>query len=285
MNIVTLLLYFLVVAFTAVQSASTKLFGKSNGNSAVFNMIKTLSAFLLFLIIGLGGIEFHKETLIYGCVYGLLLSLSMHCGYMALSLGAMSLTSTIVSFSVLIPVTYGILFLNESLNTFKIFGIIFFVASIFLANANKPKGTVEKGFKWAMYVAATFVCNGFGSVVQKLHQVKFESLYCTEFTFFAMLVCCVIFWITGFKLHPIKKFVSLKEGTYAVISGITNALVAYLTIMLAGFENASTLFPAISAGTILCALLLGIVLFKEKLRFNHFAAIFFGIAAVVLLKL
>lgn len=284
MNIITLLFYLLIVVFTAVQSASTKLFGKSNGNSAVFNMIKTLSAFLLSLVIGLGGVEFHKETLIYGCVYGLLLSLSMHFGYMALSLGAMSLTSMIVSFSVLIPTAYGILFLNESLNTLKILGMIFFVASIILANANKPKGTIENGFKWAIYVVATFVCNGFGSVVQKLYQVKFES-YCTEFTFFAMLVCCVAFWIAGFKYHPIKKFVNLKEGTYAVISGITNAMVAYLTTKLAGFSDASTLFPAISAGTILCAMLFGIAIFNEKLRFNHFAAIFFGIVAVVLLKL
>lgn len=284
MNIITLLIYFLIVGFTAIQSASTKLFGKSNGNSAVFNMIKTLSAFLLFLAIGLGGIEFHKATLIYGCIYGILLSLSMHCGYMALSLGAMSLTSMIVSFSVLIPTAYGILFLNESLNTLKILGMVFFVASIILANANKPKGTVEKAFKWAMYVAATFVCNGFGSVVQKLHQIKFES-YCAEFTFFAMFVCCVVFWIAGFKWQPIKKFVSLKEGTYAVISGITNAMVAYLTTKLAGFSEASTLFPAISAGTILCSLLFGMTVFKEKLLFNHFVAIFFGIVAVVLLKL
>ena len=59
----------------------------------------------------------------------------------------------------------------------------------------------------------------------------------------------------------------------------------FFTLVLAGMENASVLFPAISAGTILASLLCGKFIFKESLRLNHYLALGLGILAVVLLKL
>ena len=70
-----------------------------------------------------------------------------------------------------------------------------------------------------------------------------------------------------------------------VLSGLANGIANFLTLVLAGMENASVLFPIISAGTLLAALLCGKLLFKEKLRANHYAALAAGIVAVVLLKL
>ncbi len=281
----TILIYLTIVCFTAIQSSSTKLYSTTNDDSVSFNMIKTLSAFLLFAIIGLGGISFHTGTVIYGIAYGILLTVSMHCGYMSLALGPMSLTSMIVSFSVIIPIVFGVSFLNEKLNAFKMIGMALFIVSIVFANAKKPSTGMKDKKKWAFFLAATFVCNGFCSVIQKIHQIKYNSMYCFEFTLFAMLVCCVVFLVPGIKKHPIKSGMKTQEGIFAAISGITNALVGYFTLKLAGFENASVLFPAISAGTILCSLILGITLFKEKLKSNHIVAVISGIAAVVLLKL
>ena len=70
-----------------------------------------------------------------------------------------------------------------------------------------------------------------------------------------------------------------------VLSGLANGIANFLTLVLAGMENASVLFPIISAGTILASLLCGRLLFKEKLKTNHFVALAAGIVAVVLLKL
>ena len=64
-----------------------------------------------------------------------------------------------------------------------------------------------------------------------------------------------------------------------------NGLASFFTLILTGMENASVLFPIISAGTILGVLLFGRIVFKEKLKANHYAALILGIAAVVLLKL
>lgn len=280
----TLLIYFLIVGLTALQSASTKLFSKTNDNSAGFNLVKTTGAFLLFAIIGLfGGINFNLDAMLYGSLYGFMLCISTYCGYMALATGTMSLTSMLVSFSVLIPIVYGIVFLHESLNLLNTFGLVLLFMSSILLNINKGNSSDKFSKKWFFYIGMTFLCNGFCSVIQKLYQINCRPTYSFEFMLFATLICSIIFLIANLKSS--SKKLTVKQSPYALIAGFSNGSVGYLTLKLAEYENASVLFPAISAGSILCALLLGRTLFKEKLKYNHIAAVIFGIAAIVLLKL
>ena len=77
----------------------------------------------------------------------------------------------------------------------------------------------------------------------------------------------------------------IKGKRYGVLSGVANGIANFLTLVLEGMENASVLFPIISAGTILTSLLCGRLIFREKLKANHYVALVAGIAAVVLLKL
>ena len=102
---------------------------------------------------------------------------------------------------------------------------------------------------------------------------------------FAMLLCSVIFSISAFSKISPKKLIAIKGKRYGVLSGLANGIANFLTLVLAGMENASVLFPIISAGTILASLLCGRLFFQEKLKANHYVALASGIAAVVLLKL
>ncbi len=282
-----MIFFICIVIFTVIQSSTTKIFSRINNDSVIFNKIKISTAFLLFALMSISGFRMHGGTALYGCIYGLLLCISMHSGYMALASGPMALTSMIVSFSVVIPIVYGLCFCGEEMSIFKASGIICFVFAIIFTNINKSnkKGKCERNFKWAIYVTATFIANGFCSVIQKMHQEQYNSGYCLEFMVFAMFICFIAFIPIHIKEFPIKKIIQAKGIIYAVLSGIANALVCYLTIRLAGFENASVLFPAISAGTIICTLMAGVTVFKEKLKCNHIIAFVFGIAAVVFLKL
>ena len=78
---------------------------------------------------------------------------------------------------------------------------------------------------------------------------------------------------------------AIKVKRYGVLSGLANAAANFLTLILAGFENASVLFPIISAGTILASLLCGRLWFKEKLKINHYFALAAGISSAILFKL
>lgn len=282
-------LYVCIVLFSVMQSAAAKFYNKKNDDAMVFNLFKALSALILFTAAGVlsGGLTFHAGTAAYGTLYGIMLCVSMYSGYKALVLGPMAITSLIVSFSVIIPLGYGILFCNEELTAFKITGLAFLVVSIFFANVNKIHASSErkKDFRWGIYVALTFLTNGCCSVIQKIHQTVYKEMYCIEFMLSAMLFGCVVFAVINLKRNTVKNIITQKGKEFAVMSGVSNAIAGYGTIRLAGLENASVLFPAISAGTILCTLLCGLILFGEKLKINHIIAVLGGIAAVVFLKI
>lgn len=281
------LIYFLIIFSGSLQSVTSKLYSRENDNAFFFNAIKAVSALTLFLLISINRFSFHIPTAIYGTAYGLMLCVSMYSGYRALFSGPMSLTSLMVSFSLVIPLLYGIVACDEKLNNFKIVGLVFVVITIFFANINKRKTGEQKfgGLGWAVYVFLTFVSNGFCSILQKKHQIEYSSMYCGEFMMFAMLFCSLLFILIILKRKAVCEFLKSNEKKYAVISGISNAVAGYGAIKLAGFENASVLFPTISAGTILFSMICGVTVFKEKLKFNHFISIICGIMAVILLKL
>ncbi|MBQ9544284.1 MAG: hypothetical protein IJV00_04070 [Clostridia bacterium] len=221
-------------------------------------------------------------------MYGACLCFSMYAGYQALCRGPMALTSMLVSFSVVIPLIWGITFGNESLKPIQYPAFALLLFAIVLTNADKIKEKKKKPTaygKWLMFVGITFVSNGICSILQKRHQNLYPGAYSKEFMLFAALLCSVVFSILALRKAPFGELKTEKGKLYGVLAGLTNGIAIFMTLILAGSENASVMFPAISAGTILASLLCGRILFKEKLKVNHYAALAAGVAAVILLKL
>ncbi len=283
------LFYLLIVASAGTQSATTKLYNRQSSKSpAIFNAIKASSALVLFALMAAAGFTLHLPTVLFGLCYGACLCLSMHSGYKALCLGPMALTSMLASFSVVIPLLWGVTVGGETLKALQwlAFGLLIF--AILMTNADKLKGKQrpDRGYAlWLIYLLITFLTNGLCSVIQKQHQTLYPEAYSREFMFFAMLLCTAVFTtIALFKASP-REILASNGKRYGILSGTCNGLASFFTLMLAGLENASVLFPIISAGTILAALLFGRFLFKERLRAHHYLALTAGILAVVLLKL
>ncbi|MDY6313603.1 MAG: EamA family transporter [Clostridia bacterium] len=282
--------YIIIITFSVIQSASVKWFNKTSDNAAAFNTIKTFSALILFGVISIWKFSFNTDAVIYGGLYGICLCMSMYCGYKALSLGPLSLTSLIVSFSVIFPLIYGIVFCRERINAVKCAGFVFLALAIVSVNisggvSDKAKKVNNRKLKWEIFVFATFACNGLCTVLQKMHQIKYPGRYCAEFMLFAMLVCGIIFLVVGLQATKPKAYKTIKGKRYAALSGIANAAANYSTIALAGYENASVMYPAISAGTILATVIFGTVIFKERLKYNQMLALLCGIVSVICLKI
>ena len=285
---VSVILYLLIVLATVTQSASTKLFNRQSSRSEVFNAIKSSSALVLFALMAIPGFTLHLPTVFFGLAYGAGLCLSMYAGYKALCLGPMSLTSMLVSFSVVIPLVFGVTFGKETLNTFKYVAFVLLFIAIISTNADKIKEGSRKEANyglWLLFVGITFLCNGACSVLQKQHKTLYPEAYSREFMFFAMLFCSLIFSVAVLSRLSFKEIKETKGKLYGVISGCSNGMANFLTLIMAGLENASVLFPVISAGTVLSALLCGRLIFKERLKANHCFALVFGILAIVFLKI
>lgn len=274
-------LYSLNVLCSAGQSALGKQYAKRGGESLPYNINKAVIGTILFLVLGImGGFSWHFATTLFGIIYGISLCISMHTGFKALSIGPMALTSVIASFSLIMPFLFGIVFWNESLTILKFIGIIFLLISILLINIKK-----ENGFstKWLFYALITLLSNGICSVIQKIHQVKFPSLYKTEFMFWALLCVSIVLLIT----HNAKrnKKTPLKFSLLGTFSGIANCLANYIVLYLSSTENASVLFPIVAIANIIAVWIIGILFFKERLRLLQTFGLLIGVISVVLLKI
>ena len=280
--------YVLIILASVTQSSTTKLFNQNCSHSAVFNAIKSCTALILFALIAAFDFTFHPPTVLFGVSYGASLCISMYAGYQALCRGPMALTSMLVSFSVIVPLIWGITVGNETLKSLQYPALILLFLAIILTNADKIKAkrTTQTNYcLWLLFVGITFACNGICSILQKQHQTLYPEAYSREFMLFAMLLCSVVFLISAFRTISPKELKEIKGKRYGILSGLANGSANFLTLVLAGMENASVLFPIISAGTILASLLCGRLLFKEKLKINHFVALAAGIVAVILFKL
>lgn len=275
-----ILLYFCNVLCSAGQSALGKQYARRGGESIPFNINKALIGTLLFLVLGLmSGFSWHLETMLFGLFYGISLCISMHIGFKALSIGPMALTSIIAAFSLIIPFLFGIILWNEILTLLKFSGIILLLLSIFLINAKK-----ESGFsaKWLFYALVTLLSNGFCSVIQKMHQIKFPTFYRTEFMFWALLCVSIILTIT----YNTKRNGKVKFGfsLLGIASGIANCCANFIVLFLSATENASVLFPIIAVANIITVWVIGILFFKERLKVLQAIGLVMGVVSVVLLK-
>ncbi len=275
------ILYLLNVACSAGQNALGKQYAKIGGAARVFNLNKAVCGFVVFFALGLiQGFSLHLPTAALGGSYGISLCISMHTGFKALSLGPMALTSIIVSFSLLIPFFYGILFLEEYITPTGVCGIILLLLSIVLINCKKSGGI---SCKWAVYTLLTLLTNGICSVIQKYHQLKFPALYRNEFMVFALF--CVFSLLAASCAFTQKGDNVFKVSISGLVAGGLNCAANYIVLYLSATENASVLFPIVSVANIAAAWAVGIVFFKEKLAALQTIGLIFGAVSIVLLKL
>ena len=277
-------IYFGIILCSCAQSLLTKASGRA-GSPCFFNTEKALFAFLLFALIGGRGFSFHLPTAVFAVLFAACLSVSMYFGYQSLCTGPVSLTSLIVSFSLVIPCIYGIVFLKEPLTLPKGAGLLCLSAAVLFANAKSSAAAVPLTKKWAGYTFLTLVSNGMCSVIQKMHQTEYPGKYTTEFMCFSMLFAALFFGFVLFFSHDYRKGTAKKHHLCGIFSGIANGGANYMTLLLAGRADAVTLFPLISVGTILASLAAGVILLRERLTKPQIAAVIAGIAAVICLRL
>ncbi|MBO5480673.1 MAG: EamA family transporter [Clostridia bacterium] len=284
-------LYLSIILLSGAQSLSVKLYNRQHEHDLLFNVVRAAAALFMFILIGINGFSFHLPTLAYGVAFGALLCIATYCGHKALSCGPLSMTSPLVAYSLIIPTIYGIAFKNEPFTTNIIIGLICLLVSIVLfaipvtKNADKNEKNTTS-FRWIVYVAITFLCNGFNSVLQKEYQSYYSNAYNDEFMIYAMALSLFVFGGMFFsKKDSLTVWKQEKGKGYAVFAGVANGGANFLTLYLAKIENASVMYPIISAGSLLMAMLCGVIIFREKQTISRIFAFVLGVTAAVFLKI
>ena len=291
-----LLLYSAMIFCAGFRSILNKQNGRMNGEPSLFNFSRAFSAFILFLILTLiSSYQIHYPTIVYGTIYGILFCGSCFSGLQALARGPLSITSSLVAFSLVLPCVFGAVYLDETISAFDILGFVFIIGAILLMNkkdtVKKQEQQDEMKFKkgWAVYITATIIFDGLHAIVKTLHQKNFPGLYRYEFMCIGMFIGMIVFAFLTFKNRSIikerGKKLTQKGALYGIVAGIANGMYNYLVLCLSGLENATALFPIVSVSTIAVSLISGRLLFKERLNKIQICGVLFAATAIFFIKI
>ena len=288
------LIYIATVLCAGVRSVLTKQNGRMGGIEVQFNLLRALSAFVLFgALVLMGGGAMHPPTVLYGIAYGFLFFGSCVCGLRAMALGPLSITSSLVAFSLVLPCLFGALVLKEPIRLPDAVGFVLIVAAVLMMN-RRTRGGVQSGgakFKrgWGVFLCGTVVCDGLHAIVKTLHQRSYPGLYRYEFMCTGMLVGTLLFLLVALQRRRVlaesERALVIKSSVCGAAAGIFNGLYNYFVLYLAASESAMALFPIVSVATIAVGLLSGRLIFKERLNRLQLGGVFVSMLAVLLMKI
>ena len=279
-------LYLLIIIFgMSVQNVLKKAFNKKmpHGGVMIFSAVTVLFAALFFVATAGYPLNFTVDILPYAFGFAACYCAAAIFSLMAINTGSLSLTSLAISYSLLIPTVFGLIFWGDEATPFFFIGLVLLIVSLLLINSKD--GEVKITPKWAILVLIAFVGNGLCSTIQNGY-AKVHSTGNSEF----MIIALATVFITMLVLSLFKERAiiapSVKNGWYFMaICGIANGAVNLFVIMLSPLMNASIMFPLISAGGIVLTSLVSILLYKERLTLQQYIGMILGIGAIVFLNL
>lgn len=279
------LLLVLIIMGVSAQNVIKKPYTQKCGGKGtfLFGALSSFAAMMFFLIIS-GGFEWQAGLIPYALGFALSYGASTVFSVLAIANGSLSLTALIVSFALMIPTFYGLIFLNDPVSIGLIPGLVLLAASLVLIN--KKSDSVKITGKWLIYVFLSFVGNGMCSTVQKMQQVAYDGAYKNEFMIISLAAVAVGLFAASFIRERENIKTCVKSAWYfALTCGIMNGAVNLFVMILSGLMPVSLMFPLVSAGGIVVTYLVSRFVYKENLTKTQLIGFVMGIASVVLLNI
>lgn len=279
------LLLISVVLGVTMQNVTKKMYNeKSAAPAHYFFVTISTAAAVLFFVLTSGQLSFDAKFLPYSIGFAVSYIAAGVGSVLAIASGPLSLTSLIVSFSLMLPTLYGLVFLKDPISVGFFPGLALLLASLVLINKRDKNEKIS--LTWVISVIFAFLGNGFCSIVQKMQQLACDGNYKNEFMIIALLITAGASLVMMFIKEPrlIKKQ-SLGGSALAIICGAANGLVNLLVMVLAGRMAVSLMFPIISAGGIALTYVISKVFYKEKLTRLQSLGFLLGTVSVILLNL
>lgn len=283
-----LLLTTLCVFTLVVQPIFYKIYNqKCFKGQVTFSMIVSFFA-LLFFVFTTKDISINVKIIPYSVLFAVCYGAAILWNVLALKAGSLAITSLVISYSLIIPTLYGLVFLNEKSGILQYIGIFALLISLFLVRAKPEENTEKKKitFLWVIYLVIGFITNGMCSVVQNAQSKKFAGMQNGNFMVLALGICVLFLFVYAIIFERKEIVPSLKKGMFlGAATGICNATTNLLVMLSMAIVPASIFFPVLSAGQIVLTYIVAVVFYKEKFISRQNIGIIFGIIALIFLNI
>ncbi len=279
------LLLISIVLGVSMQDVTKKIYNKKSSAPGTYFFV-TLSALsaAIFFTLSSGSLNFNVSLIPYSIAFAMAYTAGVVGSVVAIASGPLSLTTLIVSFSLMLPTLYGLIFRNDPISIGLFPGLALLAASLVLIN--KRDAEVKINPKWVISVIFAFAGNGFCTIVQNMQQVRFNGAYKNEFMIIALVITAFAALVmTLAKERKIIKKQTLGCYSLGVICGVANGAVNLFVMILSGLMPVSLMFPIISAGGIVLTFIISTTIYKEKLSKLQLIGFILGTVSVILLNI
>jgi len=258
------------------------------------------SSLCLFALWAVNGFEniLYSTTIILAVAFAILYVIATIYSLLALFCGPFALTALILSYSLILPTAYGLIFYSggSAPSMFVISGIILMCISLFLVRSKSGKGSVKITKKWVFYSLTAFVTNGTLNILQTVHNEENARRSITVEPYIFMLWSMFLVFISFAVISAIYLKKNKNNGLglpntksllkFGSATGVSNTVLNVLVLTVNGiYIPAFILFPLMSVGQLTLIFFVSVLLFKERYSPSQYVGYFLGMASVVLLNL
>lgn len=256
----------------------------------VFTSLVSFAAMLFFLFYDIiadeSGLSFSPQMIPYAFIAGILYCAASLFTYLAIRMGSFALSMLILSYSLVFPTLYGVIFCGDKTTVFSYLGFAAIAVSLFLVRGDSKKEESKFSLKWLVMISLSTIGSGFFSVITRMQQIKFNNAQTNEFMVLALLISALTLFTVGVVMDKRDTLTILKKGTpYAICAGVSNGATNLLSLITNLFVLISISSPTRSAIKTAMSFILSVFVYKEKLMPRQIMGVAVGIVAVVFLNI
>jgi len=289
MNIIFALLLILSAVLAAFKNILIKSFsGFSIKNKEFFGLQAIIfgagSVVLLFVnIFDFNGIAL--KTIICSLFYGLLLVLAQWLYTVALTKGKTGICATVYAFGFVIPTLSGALFWDEKITFLGFLGILIVIPVLIISGANKNQNNATTSKSYIIPLFFAMLCSGGLGIVQKIHQESEVANQRNTLILLAFIFAFALSLVFFFIKKKSENKITQKNAVFCIMVGSIFSCCNMLNTFLSGKLDSAIFFPLINIGSILSSLILGLLVYKEKITKKDATVLILGFIAIILVNL
>ncbi len=230
----------------------------------------------------------HYSWFPYTLILGALFIIVFNLMAITTQRSGLSVVSVATKMSVVIPVSFGIIYYGEALGVLKFLGIMLALAAVYLASIKSKDGLVIKR-RNLIFPILVFLGSGLIDSTIKYLEGEFvakDDIPLFSATIFATAACIGAVILIFQALNGNFKF-HFKNVLGGIALGIPNYFSIYFLVqaLRSGIFESSGIFTINNVAIVMVSTFTGILLFKEKLLTKNWIGIGLAIVGILLIAL
>ncbi|MBE6626046.1 MAG: hypothetical protein E7628_02540 [Ruminococcaceae bacterium] len=267
----------------------------------LYSLTLTSASFIALTILwAFNGFEniIYPTTVTIAFAFGVLYVVATIYSLLALFSGPFALTALILSYSLILPTGFGLIFYSggNAPSVFVISGIILIFVSLFLVRTKSDNAGVKITGKWIIYSVIAFASNGTLNILQTIHNeenaknsINVEPYIFMLWSMFFVVVSFAIIALIYFTKNKNKGLAMPNTSSllkFGCATGVSNTVMNVLVLTVNGiYVPAFILFPLMSVGQLTLIFFVSVLFFNERYSTSQYIGYFLGMISIVLLNI